>query len=140
MKMKNCVFCEIVKKEISAEIVFENKDILAFLDINPIRPGHLLVVPKKHFENLLETPEKTAVKVFIESKKLMATVKKVFKADYVTLSVVGKDVPHLHFHIIPRREKDSLPTEKLGAYRVGELQKIAKKIKSAHNLKKKPAL
>lgn len=134
--MKNCIFCEIAKKEIPAKIVFENKDTVAFLDINPVKAGHTLIIPKRHYDNLLETPEKTALKVFAVARKMMVVLKKAFKADYVTLGIVGKDVPHLHIHLIPRFLKDKTVAEKFGQYKKGELDKIAKKIISTHKNKK----
>lgn len=127
--MKNCIFCKIIKKEIPAEIVFENKDVLAFLDITPVKEGHTLIIPKKHFRWLDEMPEKESVKTFLVAKKIMTILKKTFSADYVVLSVVGKDVPHVHFHAIPRHKNDKPKKEGLGKYKNGETKEVAKKIK-----------
>jgi histidine triad (HIT) family protein len=58
--MEDCIFCKIIKGEIPAEKVFEDENVLAFLDINPVNLGHTLVIPKRHFSSLEETPEETA--------------------------------------------------------------------------------
>lgn len=105
---KDCIFCKIVKGTIPAEIAYEDKFTLAFMDINPVNPGHMLLIPKKHEPSLIESSDDTVKKVFLRVKKLMPILKKVTKADFVAISVVGNEVPHLHVHLIPRWQKDGL--------------------------------
>lgn len=130
--MKDCVFCKIVRREIPSAVVYEDEKILAFLDINPVNHGHVLVIPKTHHPKLEETPDGVIADIFVQSKKLMRGIKKAMKADYVAVSVVGTEVPHLHIHLIPRHSKDGLagfwPTKK---YAEKEEEKIATKIKKA---------
>jgi len=129
--MKDCIFCKIIKKEIPADIIYEDEDVLAFLDINPVNKGHTLVIPKKHYKSMTDTPDNILADLFIQSKKLMKSIKKATNADYVAVSVVGLDVPHFHIHLIPRYLKDGLakfwPTKK---YEENESKVIADKIKS----------
>ena len=129
--MKDCIFCKIIKKEIKADIVYEDKLSLAFLDINPVNPGHMLLIPKEHHKMMVDAPDDLISKLFITSKKLMKILKKATKADFVIVSVVGIDVPHFHIHLIPRNSNDGLanfwPTKK---YKNKEAEMITKKIKS----------
>lgn len=128
--MEKCIFCKIAKKEIPSNLVFENDEVFAFLDINPVSDGHVLVIPKAHFEKLTDTPDEILAKLFTECKKMMIRIKKAMASDYVALSVVGVDVPHFHIHLIPRKYNDGLaqfwPTKKLT-----EEKTISEKIKKA---------
>ena len=128
--MENCIFCKIIKNEIPSEKVFENKGFLAFLDIQPVNHGHLLVIPKKHVVWMHEADDATISRIFKLSKKLMRSLIKGLKCDYVTVSVVGKDVPHFHVHLIPRHLNDGhalkgWPTKK---YQGEEMKKVVQKI------------
>jgi len=106
--MPDCTFCKIAKKEIPAEVVYEDDDFVAFLDIKPVSTGHTLLIPKAHYENLVSAPDDLLMKSVVLIKKLMKQIKIAVRADFVVLSVVGVDVPHLHFHLIPRHNDDGL--------------------------------
>lgn len=106
--MENCIFCKIIKKEIPADIVSEDNDTITFLDIKPVNIGHLLIIPKAHHQFLQDTPDGIATKVFLKVKNLINPLKKSLGADFVTVSIVGMDVPHFHVHLIPRYKKDGL--------------------------------
>jgi len=101
----NCIFCKIVKKEIPAEIVFEDNTTIAFLDIDPKAPGHTLLIPKEHYQWFIELPEQLSDKLFRNAKLLAIDLKKKYAADYVRLGIVGTDVPHTHIHLIPLKLK-----------------------------------
>lgn len=128
----DCIFCKIIKGEIPSAKVFEDERILAFLDINPVNFGHVLVIPKAHHPKLEETPDAVVSDIFVQSKKLMPAVRKAAGAEYVAVSVVGTDVPHLHIHLIPRKHTDGMagfwPTKKYGEK---EMETMAEKIRSA---------
>ena len=129
--MNECVFCKIVKKEIPANKIYEDDEVLAFLDIKPVNFGHTLVIPKKHYEKMENTPDDTLSVVFANAKKLMETVKEAISADFVALSVIGIDVPHFHIHLIPRYFNDNMPIFwPRKEYKNGEKEKIAEKIKN----------
>ena len=128
--MNECVFCKIVKGEIPSDIIYEDDEVLAFLDIKPVNFGHTLVIPKKHYEKMENTPDYTLSVVFANAKKLMETVKEAMSADFVALSVIGIDVPHFHIHLIPRYFNDNMPIFwPRKEYKNGEKEKIAEKIK-----------
>ncbi|MDO8564687.1 MAG: HIT family protein [bacterium] len=131
--METCVFCKIIQGEIPSSKVYEDDNILAFLDINPVNHGHVLVIPKEHHPKLEETPDNVVADIFVQSKKLMQGIKQALKADYVSVSVVGTEVPHLHIHLIPRWFDDGLagfwPTRKYKETK--EMKEMADKIKNA---------
>jgi len=130
MKNDNCIFCKIINKEIPAEIVYEDDNFLAFLDINPVHPGHTLVIPKKHYIWMQETPDKEISEIFILSKKLMITLQKTYGADYIKVSIVGNEVPHFHIHLIPRHLHNQAEAMPRGNYKdKDEIAEHAKKIR-----------
>lgn len=129
--MLDCIFCKIIKGEIPSAKVYEDEKCFAFLDINPVNYGHLLLIPKTHHQMMYDVPDELVAHMFIRVKELMVKVKEALQADYVTVSVVGLDVPHFHIHLIPRYHDDGLagfwPTKKYGE---NEMLAIAEKIKS----------
>lgn len=109
----NCVFCKISKAEIPAKIVYEDEEMLGFLDIKPINLGHTLIIPKNHYENLLDVPEEIFGKMAQVGKRVSLILKNVLgpKCEGVNLflangKAAGQEVFHIHLHIIPRWEGD----------------------------------
>lgn len=110
---ENCIFCKIVKGEIPSSKVYEDDDILAFMDINPIARGHTLVIPKAHCRNALDTSAETGAKIYPAVTKIANAVKKAYNADGINIMqfnepAAGQEVYHSHIHIIPRYENDQL--------------------------------
>ena len=104
---KECLFCKIVRGEIPAKKVYEDDVSFAFLDINPRNPGHTLVIPKEHYETILDMPEGEAGEYFKSVKKVAALVKNGVNAQGLSISssngqAAGQVVSHQHFHVIPR--------------------------------------
>ncbi len=106
--MDNCIFCKIVSGEIPAYKVYEDETCLAFLDIAPVTIGHMLIVSKAHHEWIQDVPNDILSHCFVASKGIINKIKDKLGADYVQISVVGKDVPHFHIHLIPRQLEDGL--------------------------------
>lgn len=100
--MKNCIFCKIIKKEIPAEIVYEDSDFLAFLDINPQSPGHTQVIPKKHIRWVWD--HENVGEYFEVAKKIALAQRKAFETDFILSKIVGDEVPHAHIWIFPNSE------------------------------------
>lgn len=104
--MDDCVFCKIIKGEIPSKKVYEDDDILAFCDINPIAKVHVLVIPKKHITSLLELKKEDKDLLFHIFNKIneIAEMIGVAKTGFRVISNVGEDsgqaVKHLHFHIL----------------------------------------
>jgi histidine triad (HIT) family protein len=103
----NCIFCKIVQGEIPASKVFENDNVVAFLDIGQVTKGHTLVIPKDHKANIFELPEETAANLFSAVPNIARALKQAFNP--VGLNVVnnngelaGQSVFHVHLHLIPR--------------------------------------
>jgi histidine triad (HIT) family protein len=106
-----CLFCDIVARDLAAEIVFEDDHCLAFLDHRPIFPGHTLLVPNVHYETLSDLPEHLVAPLFLDTQLLAEAVEKAMDAKGTFVAVnnkVSQSVPHLHVHIVPRRPKDGL--------------------------------
>ena len=113
--MKNCIFCRIIKKEVPAIIVYEDKDVICFLPNKIEVYGHTLIVPKKHYVDLYDIPEEILCKLNTVAKKLTLAYKKKINATGVNLMhASGKDgqqsVFHFHFHLLPRFKNDGLNT------------------------------
>lgn len=106
--MENCIFCKIVAGEVPSEKVHHEDDrIVSFPDVHPVRPGHTLVVPAEHHAWFWELPDDLADDLFKVARTLAKELKEKTGADYIQLSIVGKDVPHVHLHLIPRKLHDS---------------------------------
>lgn len=106
-----CVFCDIAAGDVPAAIVFEDDATLAFLDLRPLFPGHVLVVPKEHIETLAELPSEAIAPFFGSVQKLAVAVEAAMDAKGTFVAInnkVSQSVPHLHVHVVPRRPKDGL--------------------------------
>ncbi len=131
-----CVFCKIVAGQIPSVKVYEDADVLAFMDIGPLSDGHLLVVPKQHFEKLDECSEQVLSSLINAVGKLSSAVKQSLEPDgYNVLCnngrAAGQLVDHVHFHIIPRKKEDGLFNRWPACeYPKGKAEELAEKIRS----------
>lgn len=110
--MENCLFCKIIKKEISAEIIYENSVVMAILDVHPRSPGHAIILPKNHAENILDLADEEIGGVFMAVKKITAILNESLKPDGFTIGinhgkVSGQAIDHLHIHVMPRWHGDN---------------------------------
>ncbi|HEX8122755.1 MAG TPA: HIT family protein [Solirubrobacteraceae bacterium] len=106
-----CVFCAIVGGQQPAHVVLDEPDFLAFLDVRPLFPGHVLLVPKEHHETLWDLPDELVGPLNAATKRLAVAVKEAMGAAGIftaTNNVVSQSVPHLHVHVVPRNRKDGL--------------------------------
>ena len=109
--MTNCVFCKIIEGELPSAQVYEDDDVLVFLDIAPVNKGHCLVVPKEHYIDALDTPPDVMAKVIQVAQKVGDALIKGVGAEGFNIVVnsgksAGQVVPHLHFHLVPRKSND----------------------------------
>ena len=107
----DCVFCKIVSGESEASFVHQDDAIVAFMDIQPITQGHMLVVPREHFVLMKDVPDQIAMRAFRVARMLAATSAATLAAGGVNLFVADgevafQDVPHFHIHVIPRYSGD----------------------------------
>lgn len=141
--MSDCLFCKIARKEIPAEIIYEDEKAVGFLDVQPLAPGHTVIVPKNHAENIIELTDGDVGPLFLAVKKITAMLDKAFKPDGFIIGINhGRfsghttGVDHLHIHVYPRWHSDKgISIHDLVHNPVREsLSEIAKKIKIANNL------
>ncbi|MEK7607921.1 MAG: HIT domain-containing protein [Patescibacteria group bacterium] len=95
----DCIFCKIIRGEIPCYKVYENKNFLAFLSIDPISPGHTLIIPKKHYRWVWDVPN--VGEYFEIVRKIALAQKKAFATDFVLSKIIGEEVPHAHIWIYP---------------------------------------
>ena len=109
--MSDCVFCAIVAGDTPAHVVYRDDDTLAFLDVRPVFPGHVLLVPRDHYETLTDLPPALVGPLFAAAQRLAGAVRDGMEAHgtFVAMNnTVSQSVPHLHVHVVPRRRKDGL--------------------------------
>ncbi len=134
LQKKNCIFCHIASGKVPAKKVYEDEKVLAFLDINPAAPGHLLLIPKEHQAILPQIPDEDVAHMFRVSKKLSNMLLRSLQVKGTNIfvangAVAGQKAPHFMIHIIPRSEGDginlSLPENEATA---GELDESRNKM------------
>jgi histidine triad (HIT) family protein len=106
-----CIFCKIIAREIPGAIVFEDDVSIAFLDITPLFPGHVLLAPKAHAQTLTDLAAESVGPIFLNAQKLTRAVEKALGVPGSFIGInnrVSQSVPHLHIHIVPRKPKDGL--------------------------------
>lgn len=129
--VKNCIFCKIIKNEIPSVKVYEDNETLAFLDISPNTRGHILIIPKTHYENIYGLPVETWCHMNITAQKIAITLKTALSADGINIvmnneSAAHQLVFHAHIHVIPRYNDFE---DKKYTYIAGEMEEVAEEIK-----------
>jgi histidine triad (HIT) family protein len=106
----DCIFCKIINNEIKSQKVYEDDDVIAILDINPINKGHILVIPKKHYETIFDIDDEVLKKTITVVKKIALALKKMGAEGVNIVQNNGKaaeqHVFHIHFHVVPRYFND----------------------------------
>lgn len=108
---QTCVFCRIIRGEENASLVFEDTLSLAFLDRRPLFLGHCLLVPKQHYETLVDLPASLVGPLFQNAQLLERAIEEGLEADGTFVAInnhVSQSVPHVHIHLVPRHSKDGL--------------------------------
>ena len=109
--MSDCIFCKIVAGEAQSWKVYENDSVYAFLDIHPVSEYHTLIIPKKHYENIFDIPEKELTEVILVVKKLAGLYHRQLGINHLQIinssgAEAQQHVFHIHFHIVPRQRGD----------------------------------
>jgi len=126
------IFSKIISGEIPAYKVAENDDYLAFLDISPLTPGHVLVIPKKETDYIFDIDDEEYIKMWLFAKKVSKGIKSVFSCRKVGIAVVGLEVSHAHIHLIPLNKVSDMNFEKPKLTLASEeMNEIADKIRQA---------
>ncbi|HEX2846640.1 MAG: HIT family protein [Chitinophagaceae bacterium] len=122
------IFSKIIAGEIPSYKIAENDNFYAFLDIFPLREGHVLVIPKSETDNFFDLPEKYLQELLVFAKPIAKAIEKSFDCNRVGLSVIGLEVPHAHLHLIPISSANDLnftqPKLKLNEKRLKEIQDL----------------
>ena len=108
---EDCIFCAIVSGDQPGHVVYEDDSTVAFLDANPLAPGHTLVVPRDHHERIQDMPDDVARDVFRTIHRLVPRIEDAVDADATNVGfnngeTAGQVVPHVHGHVVPRFEGD----------------------------------
>jgi len=133
--MDDCIFCKIIKGEIPCAKIYEDDSVFVFVDIAPVNPGHVLVVPKKHSLDIMDMEDEDVKKVFLVAKKISKAVMEAMDADGINVgmnnrSAAGQLVMHSHVHVMPRLKDDGLKLFVGQKYEEGEIEKVKDKILS----------
>lgn len=130
--MEDCIFCKIVKGEIPAAKIWEDENYFAFADIAPRKPGHILVLPKKHISYIFDVDKNLLCGLMEACKPIAHALEKVYKPESgrVGIMVAGIEIPHVHIHLIPMDEgKDLSFANPVSPLPLTEVEKEAEKIK-----------
>lgn len=133
--MEDTIFMKIIRREVPANIVYEDDATIAFLDVRPNAPGHTLVVPKKPVQNIFDADDETLAAVMRTVKKIAPAVCDAVGAHGVHINsnhgaAAGQIVFHLHFHIIPRHDRSEFSFWPQKDYAPGDASAIAEKIRA----------
>lgn len=110
--MRDCIFCSIINDVIPASMIYEDKDLLAFMDIQPVNKGHVLIISRQHKELITELEDDILRRIIVLAKNIDKAIRESgIKAEGVNLFLAdgksaGQEVPHVHLHIIPRFKND----------------------------------
>lgn len=132
--MQDCLFCKFVRKELPAEIVYEDDAVMVFVDIKPNNPGHVLVMPKEHADDFASAPEASIQAIALMAQRMGQTIMKAFGAPGFNIGVnngraAGQVIHHLHMHVIPRFEGDGLEHWHGKPYKDGEIEQVGQKLR-----------
>jgi len=140
----DCVFCNIIIGKIPAEILYSNERVIALLDVNPIHPGHALVLPRRHVTDLLHLPDDTLHDMMLAIRTVSSGLVRALHLEGFNVfsnngSIAGQSVFHFHVHITPRYQGDNIRfVHGNKHYREGEMEKFGKSIRASINEKHKP--
>jgi histidine triad (HIT) family protein len=108
---RDCPFCKIVRSEVPSYNIFEDDVSMAFLDKRPLFPGHSLLIPKSHYETLIDLPALLVAPLFQNAQLLARAMERGLQAEGTFVAInnrISQSVPHVHIHIVPRHKKDGL--------------------------------
>lgn len=134
---KDCIFCKIVRGEIPSFKLYEDDKTLAFMDINPINPGHALIVPKHHAPNIFETPDDWLAAAMVTTRRVARGVETALKPHGMNIVQANgpgaaQSVFHLHIHVVPRAKDDGIKMNwGINPGNMDEIKALAEKIKAA---------
>ncbi|MHB8068582.1 MAG: HIT family protein [Desulfobaccales bacterium] len=134
--MGDCIFCIIAAGKIPSTKVMETPRVLAFLDISPVNYGHTLVIPKEHYQNLLDLPDDLWTEIGRAARQVARALQTAVHARGFNLGMnnfeaAGQEVFHAHLHVIPRHTHDGLHLFPQGIYQPGDMEKVGQQLRQA---------
>ena len=135
MKKQDCIFCRIISGEIPSTTIYENSKFKVIMDIAPANKGHVLILPKEHYDNIYDIDPATAGELFELAVMTARALKSVLDCDGMNIlqnngTVAGQTVFHFHMHIIPRYEGDTVNIGwKELSYEDGEMEQLREAIR-----------
>lgn len=113
----DCLFCRIARRDIPAHVVHEDDALLAFLDIHPVRPGHVLIIPKAHHPYFEDLPPEIAAQSLALGQRLARRMKQLYDVPRVAFAYTGIHVAHAHAHVIPMHDPQDVTSTQYIAQR-----------------------
>jgi histidine triad (HIT) family protein len=110
--MNECVFCRIARGEDRSEIIYDDDQVIALMDICPIRPGHAQIIPRGHFPYFEDLPEVTASRIIHLGQRLSRAMKALYGVPRVAFLFTGGDHAHAHAHVVPMHEKTDITSRR----------------------------
>lgn len=112
----DCIFCKIISGDIPSIKIYEDMATMAFMDINPLSEGHALVIPKRHCAGLFDADDLTLAATMAAVRKVALAMRDVLGLDSLNMVQANgpwakQSVPHMHFHLVPRRQEDGVPLD-----------------------------
>ena len=127
-QMTSCIFCKIVAGQLESSKVYEDDEILALMDIQPVRQGQVLVIPKQHIDHFSDIPEALALRIYMKTHALLQAVRKVVQPERMGLVVHGYGVPHAHVVIVPQHHEDDITSRRMADIENGRVIFTIKKL------------
>lgn len=136
LREPSCVFCKILEGRIPAAVIFEDDEVMAFMDAFPAAEGHALMIPKNHYADIHAVPEPDMLAVARAAKRLAAAQKKALAPDGITVTqfngpAAGQTVFHYHVHVTPRWAGHGRPSHGRDQADPEQLQTLARRIREA---------
>ena len=126
--MTSCVFCKIVAGEVESSKIYEDDEILVFMDIQPVRQGQVLVIPKDHIDHFSDIPDALALRIYMKTHALLKAVREVVRPERMGLVVHGYGVPHAHMIILPQQHEDDITSARMADLENGRVIFTHKKL------------
>ncbi len=130
---ETCIFCKIINGEIPSYKIWEDESTLAFLTINPVKKGHVLLIPKIHEDYFFDLDDDNIKELAVKSKPIANAIKKAFKprSGKVAMVLMGMGVPHVHLHLIPLDKESDINPENAYHASEEELKEVEAEMKAA---------
>jgi histidine triad (HIT) family protein len=124
----DCIFCKIIAGEVESSNVYEDAQILAFMDIQPVRVGQVLIIPKEHIDHFSDIPDELAAKIFMKAHEISKVIKSKLKPERVGLVVHGYGVPHAHMIVVPQENEDDITSGRMAEIKDGKIHFTVKRL------------